>query len=74
MPSNLERAQELQSRLILMRQYLGDKAYVSKLWGFSTPVLIGKSDQWRLKALTRLARDADRLGVELHFDIKLPKN
>jgi hypothetical protein len=56
-----------------MRRYLGTKTEVAALWGITNPEQLERMDKANRDRVLSLAEFADKLGVELHFDIKLPK-
>lgn len=73
MASNIERAREYQRRIVLLRKYLGTREEVVKLWGLNDTNQLDQIERTNLKTLIRMAEYADRLGVDIHFDVKLPK-
>jgi hypothetical protein len=56
-----------------MRRYLGTKTEVAALWGITNPEQLERMDKANRDRVLSLAEFADKLGVELHFDIMLPK-
>ena len=71
--ANLENASELQERLVLMRRYVGTRDEVVAAWGLNDPHQLDQLERSNLKTLIKLAEYADRLGIEIEFKVKLPK-
>lgn len=57
-----------------MRRYAGTREEVVKAWGLNDAHQLDRMEQANRKALSKVARYADKLGIEVHFDVKLPKN
>ncbi|ALY08446.1 hypothetical protein SEA_THUNDERCLAP_68 [Arthrobacter phage Thunderclap] len=72
--TNLEHVVDFHHRLVVVRQYLGKKGEFARAHGMGNGGTISSIEKQRLRTLKHLAAYADKLGVRLELNIRLPED